>query len=193
MAPGKYEMLAILGDTSQNSQKYSDERETVQESRPSLSYVRPPGSIYDSEALLVISEGETDRIDPGNWFQIDSVYPLFPPGTKPFKQNRPRRQHQQHRQPPRALGYTPYTNLYGGQQPDFTKPPYVAPKRPYQVVPETYVRDARTPSPEKPFSFPTAAPTRPYLQPVTPQYQEPPPPSYDDHLPYQVQRYMQMF
>jgi len=186
LAPGKYEMLAILADSSQSSKKYSDERETVQESRPSLSFVRPPGSIYDSEALLVISEGETDRVDPGNWFKIDSVYPLFPPGTKPFEQNRPRRQHQQHRQPPRALSYTPYTNPYSGQQPDYTKPPYVAPKRPYQVVPESYVRDARTPAPERPFSFPTPAPTRPYLQPVTPQYQEPPPPSYDDHLPYQL-------
>ena len=78
--------------------KYIENHETAQESRPSVSYVRPPGSIYDSEALLVISDRETDRIDPGNWFKIDSVYPLFPPGTKPFQQKRPRRQHQPERQ-----------------------------------------------------------------------------------------------
>ena len=127
LAPGKYEMLAILEESPQNNPKRHHEFENFQqESRSSVDYVRPPGSIYDNEALLVISEadrGEIDRIDPGNWFQIDSVYPLFPPGTKPFQQKRPRRQQHHHRQqPPRALGYTPYSNPYAGPQPGMYHP-----------------------------------------------------------------------
>ena len=172
------------------SDRYHDE--IAQESARAVRYVRPPGSIFDNQALLVISEDEVDRIDPGNWFKIDSVYPLFPPGTKPFQQKRPRRQ--QHRVPP---GYTPYENPYAKPEPDYTKPPYVAPKpykphqtKQYQPGFEHFNKPHSYAPEKKPFTFPTSKPdivrpTRSYLPPVTPQYQNPPP-SYDDHLPYQL-------
>ena len=81
LPPGEYEMLAIIDNAQDRSDKSQEDELLITDSSSRVQYVRPPGSIYeqDTAALLVYNQ---DRIDPGDWFK--GVYPLFPPGTKPF-------------------------------------------------------------------------------------------------------------